>query len=109
MAHFDDEQAYRELEPVVRAMVPRLRQARFSTKSFIDEVRSTPEGAAAYQRALTVITDDGAAEQMARMIVHGQVFPGLLRQSGLVRFAGFIHGDPSHDDGFAIPSWWERL
>lgn len=108
LAHFDDEQAYRELEPVVPDAVARMRNARFSTKSLIDEARSTPAGEEAYQRALAMIVDDGATEHMARMIVHGQVVPGLLRRCGLVRFAGFIHGDPNQEDGFSVPSWWER-
>ena len=108
MAHFDDEQAYRELEPVVRDALGRMVAARFSTKSLIETARVSPDCEQAYQRAIAAIVDDGASEHMACLIVHGQVFPGLLRQSGLVRFAGFIHGDPSQNDGFSIPSWWER-
>jgi hypothetical protein len=96
------------LEPHVIAAIGRMTSIRFSTRRVIEEMRATPEGEAAYQQALELC---GGAEQehMARMIVHGQTVPELLRHSGLLRFAGFIHGRPAEDDGYSIPSWWRRV
>lgn len=96
------------LEPYVRDTIERIRGERFSTKRFIEELRATPEGEAAYDEAV-LLCGDGQATHMARMVVHGQTVPELLRRSGLVRFAGFIHGEPQHDDGFSVPSWWRKL
>ena len=95
------------LEPHVVAAIERMRTARFSTKRVIEEMRSTPEGEAAYAEALALC---GAEDQehMAHLIVHGQTIPELLRHSGLLRFAGFIHGRPQEDDGYSVPSWWRR-
>lgn len=94
------------LGPHVLAAIQRMIAPRFSTKRIIEEIRSTPEGEAAYVEALELC--GGAQEHMARMIVHGQTIPELLRHSGMLRFAGFIHGSPSEDDGFSVPSWWRR-
>lgn len=109
MEHVSSEEAYAILEPVVQEAVRRAGAGRFSTKGLIDEMRSSREGEEAYQAALAATQAAGAASHMAHLIVHGQVIPGLLRGSGLVRFAGFIHGDPDHDDGYAVPSWWQRV
>lgn len=109
MAHVQDEEAYALLEPIVRAAVGRMESQRFSTKWLIDELRSTRDGEAAYRTALEIVEQSGATDHMAHLVVHGQVVPGLLRRCGLVRFAGFIHGDPEQDDGYAVPSWWQRV
>lgn len=94
------------LEPHVRAAIERMTAPRFSTRRIIQELRSTPDGHAAYVEALERC--GGAEDHMARMIVHGQTIPELLRHSGLLRFAGFIHGMPEEDDGFSVPSWWRK-
>ena len=109
MAHFQDEEAYRLLEPQVQIAVTGLTPNRFSTKAVIEAVLSIPEGTEAYGAALALLKDQGATDHTARLVVHGQVVPGLLRRCGLVRFAGFVHGDPAQDDGYAVPSWWQRL
>ena len=96
------------LEPHLLAALARLTPTRFSTKRVIEEMRSTPEGEAAYTEALT-LCGEGEPTHMAHMIVHGQAIPELLRRSGMVRFAGFIHGDPAQSDGFSVPSWWRKL
>ena len=95
------------LEPHVLAAIGRMTTIRFSTKRIIEELRTSVEGEAAYQAALELC--GGAEEHMSRMIVHGQTIPELLRHSGLLRFAGFIHGSATEDDGYSIPSWWRRV
>jgi hypothetical protein len=40
------------------------------------------------------------------MVVHGQVIPAALRQSGLVEWIGFAHGE---DDPYGVPARWRLL
>ncbi|MSQ23581.1 MAG: hypothetical protein EXR58_03370 [Chloroflexi bacterium] len=96
------------LEPYVRGAIERIGTSRFSIKRLIEALQATPEGRAAYDEALRICGGEDQS-QMAHLIVHGQTIPELLRHSGLVRFAGFIHGEPDEDDGFAVPSWWRKL
>jgi hypothetical protein len=109
LAHVQDDQAYEILGPLVEGAIERAPLPRFSTKGLIDFLRSTPEGEAGYQSALATIIDEAGSDHMARMVIHGQVVPGLLRRSGRVRFAGFVHGNPNEDDGYAVPSWWRKV
>jgi hypothetical protein len=37
------------------------------------------------------------------MVIHGQVIPGVLRNSKRIEWAGFAHGYP---DEYAVPAWW---
>jgi hypothetical protein len=106
-----DERSYALLEPQVQAALARLLEVegRFSTKRVLDALRSDPEGQAAYEAAVSAYRETGSDEHMARLIVHGQVVPEILRHSGQVRFGGFIHGRPDEDDGFGVPSWWRRV
>jgi hypothetical protein len=106
--HGDDRRAYEVIEPALDAALQRMPTDRFSTKRFIEELRATEAGEAAYQEALASLVDDPSGEHMGKMVLHGQVIPGLLRSSGLVRFGGFIHGNPAEDDGFGIPSLWQK-
>jgi hypothetical protein len=109
MAHVQDDEAYTILGPVVDTAIDSAQARRFSTKGLIDFIRSVPDGDAAYLSAIASIVDEAGSEHMARMVIHGQVIPGLLRRSPRVRFAGFVHGNPNEDDGFAVPSWWRKV
>ena len=102
--HGNDEQAFVIMEQPVRDAIARITLPRFSTKRFIEELRATTEGEAAYQEAIGAMASSG--ENMAMMVLHGQVIPGLLRRSGQVQFGGFIHGNSAEDDGFGVPSMW---
>jgi hypothetical protein len=105
------EQAHRAdalLEPEVQAAIGRVGTQQFSTKRLIEEVRSAPSGSAAYDEALRLLEAGGTYGDMAYRVLHGQTIAGLLRSSPLVRFAGFIHGDPEQDDGYSVPSWWRK-
>ena len=104
--HGSDEQAYMIMEAPVHAAIERITLPRFSTRRFIAEIRATEDGEAAYQEALGTMASSG--EHMATMVLHGQVIPSLLRRSGLVQFGGFIHGNPAEDDGFGVPSMWNK-
>lgn len=109
MEHDQADRAHAILEPHVRAAIEHMATARFSTKRLIDEIRSTLEGEAAYQAALALCEGHGVPTHTSYLVVHGQTIPGLLRGSGLVRFAGFIHGDPDQEDGYHVPGWWRRV
>ncbi len=104
--HPDDDRAYEIMEEPVHAAISRMAEPRFSTKRLIAEVRASAAGEAAYQEALHTLGPDPGSEGMGKMVLHGQVIPGLLRRSGLVRFGGFIHGNPAEDDGYGVPSLW---
>ena len=105
------EQAHRAdalLEPEVLGAIARIPTPQFSTKRLIDELRAVPSGAAAYQEAVQMLEAGGTYGDMAYRVLHGQTIPGLLRTSRVVRFAGFIHGEPEEDDGYGVPSWWRK-
>jgi hypothetical protein len=104
-----DERSYALLVPSVEDALRRLGPQRFSTKRLIEAVRAQPAGEEAYQAALAEYVATGTDDHMAHLIVHGQVIPEILRHSPQVRFAGFIHGEPDEDDGYAVPSWWRRV
>ena len=105
------EQAHRAdavLRPEVEAAIGRLPAAQFSTRRLIAELRSTPSGGAAYDEGIRLLEEGGTYGDMAYRVLHGQTIAGLLRSSKLVRFAGFIHGEPEEDDGYSVPSWWRK-
>ena len=105
------EQAHRAdavLEPEVQAAIERMAQSQFSTKRLIEEIRSTPSGSAAYDEAVRLLESGGTFGDTLYRVLHGQSIAGLLRTCGLVRFAGFIHGEPDEDDGYSVPSWWRK-
>ena len=60
MAHVQDDEAYAILGPVVDAAINQApASSRFSTKGFIEFIRSTPEGDEGYQSAMASIMDEG--------------------------------------------------
>ena len=104
-----DSRARGALEPAVVSALGRIRGQRFSTRRIVDEMRAERSGEESYQAALGIVASGAAVDQMVLHVVHGQIIPDILRHSGVVRFAGFIHGQPEEDDGFSVPSWWRRL
>lgn len=96
------------LDPMVRAAVAAFGGRAFSTRRLIETIRATEAGQQAYAAAIQMLEED-RGEPMAKHILHGQIVPEILRGSHLVRFAGFIHGEPDEDDGYAVPSRWRSL
>ena len=88
------------LTPTVEAILVRLEGEEFTTVDFIEVLRSDLEADAAYREALRRW---GEAERPAKMVVHGQVIPTILRRSPLVEWIGFAHGV---EDPYAVPAWW---
>lgn len=109
MPHPSDERSTELLEPIVGDLLAQASAGRFSTRRLIDALRSFPAGETAYSAAERVLGEEGYSENMTRQILHGQVIPDILRRSAVIRFRGYIHGDPDEDDGYGIPSWWEKV
>ncbi|MCC6313440.1 MAG: hypothetical protein IT337_05470 [Thermomicrobiales bacterium] len=91
------------LTPTVESILRRLDGDEFTTTEFIEVMLSDPEAAAAYAEALRRW---GEGERYAKMVVHGQVIPVALRNSGLVEWMGFAHGE---EDPFAVPARWRLV
>jgi hypothetical protein len=91
------------LAPTIDDILSRIEGDEFSTTEFIALLQSDPEANAAYLEALRRW---GEGERAAKMVVHGQVIPGILRRSNLVEWIGFAHGE---DDPYAVPGRWRLL
>ena len=85
------------------AMVERVDADEFTTMQFIDAIELDSAAARAYAAALSLWPTN---ERLGKMIVHGQVIPQLLRESRVVEWAGFAHGE---EDAYAVPAWWRRI
>jgi hypothetical protein len=88
------------LFPVVVDLLQRLEGDEFTTPQFIEVMQTDPRAKAAYDEALRRW---GENEERSKMVVHGQVIPGVLRRSELVEWAGYAHGEV---DPYAVPAWW---
>jgi hypothetical protein len=92
------------LAPYIDSVLERLEPGEFTTSQFIEFFRSVPDGETAYQE--TIRRWGETDEHMSKLVVHGQVFPGVLRRSPHVTWAGFAHGEP---DPYAVPAWWRII
>jgi hypothetical protein len=91
------------LQPTIDGILSRLEGDEFTTTEFIELMRSDPAANAAYEEALRRW---GEGERYAKMVVHGQVIPGILRRSALVEWLGFAHGVA---DPYAVPARWRLV
>ena len=91
------------LRPPVEDVLRRIEGDEFTTIEFIELMRTEPAAGAAYEEALRRW---GEGERYAKMVVHGQVIPTVLRRSGLVEWLGFAHGE---DDPYAVPARWRLV
>ena len=91
------------LTPVVAGILERLEGDEFTTPQFVEVMLSDPEAAANYEEALDRW---GESEHYAKMVVHGQVIPAILRRSDRVEWTGFAHGE---EDPYGVPAWWRLL
>jgi hypothetical protein len=88
------------LRPTIEDIVARLEGDEFTTVDFIELLQSEPSGRAAYEEALRRW---GENERYAKMVIHGQVIPGILRRSDRIEWLGFAYGV---DDPYAVPARW---
>ena len=91
------------LTPTIDDILSRIEGDEFTTTEFIALLQSDPEANAAYLEALRRW---GEGDRAAKMVVHGQVIPAVLRRSHLVEWLGFAHGE---DDPYAVPGRWRLL
>jgi hypothetical protein len=91
------------LSPTINGILSRIEGDEFTTTEFIALLRSDPEANAAYLEALRRW---GEGDRAAKMVIHGQVIPGILRRSSLIEWLGFAHGE---DDPYAVPGRWRLV
>jgi hypothetical protein len=91
------------LAPAVDDILSRIEGDEFTTTEFIALLQSDPEANAAYLESLRRW---GEGDRAAKMVVHGQVIPGILRRSNLIEWIGFAHGE---DDPYAVPGRWRLV
>lgn len=88
------------LTPVIADLLERLEGDEFTTIDFIEAMRSDEVGEAAYLEAVRLW---GESDHYAKMVLHGQAIPGVLRRAKRVEWLGFAHGVP---DAYAVPANW---
>lgn len=89
--------------PSALDVLQRLEGDEFTTTDFVSILLSDDSAAEAYNEA---IRRWGEGERYAKMVVHGQVIPGVLRRSLLVEWIGFAHGE---EDPYGVPARWRLL
>jgi hypothetical protein len=92
------------LTPFVESIIERLNVDEFTTVEFIDAMQMASEVRAAYEASIRLWHEDNP--EMAKMVIHGQVIPQILRRSGKVVWSGYAHGE---DDPYAVAAWWSRI
>src|ERR687890_772816 len=91
------------LAPTINDILSRIEGDEFTTTEFIALLQSDPEANTAYVEALRRW---GEGDRAAKMVVHGQVIPGVLRRSKMIEWIGFAHGE---DDPYAVPGRWRLV
>ncbi len=91
------------LRPHVASVVERINVEEFTTVEFVEVMQQDEGCRAAYIEALDRWPESD--ETLAKMVIHGQIIPELLRATGLVEWAGFAYGE---EDPYAIPAWWRK-
>ncbi|HET9017109.1 MAG TPA: hypothetical protein VFN57_16015 [Thermomicrobiaceae bacterium] len=92
------------LRPYIAPLVVRIDADEFTTVEFIEAMQQDEPTRLAYEAVVRRWPERD--ETRARMVIHGQAIPVLLRQSGLVEWAGYAYGE---DDSYAVPAWWRKL
>lgn len=92
------------LRPYIASIVQRVNVDEFTTVEFVDAMQLDEPCHAAYLEALACWSKSD--ETLAKMVVHGQIVPELLRATRLVEWAGYAHEE---EDPYAIPAWWRKI
>jgi hypothetical protein len=88
------------LQPTIDDILARIEGDEFTTSEFIALLQTDPASRAAYEEALRRWNE---SEHYAKMVIHGQVIPGILRRSPRIEWLGFAHGV---DDPYGVPARW---
>jgi hypothetical protein len=91
------------LRPHIASIVRRVNVDEFTTVEFVDVMQQDDVCRSAYAAAVALWP--ASDETLAKMVIHGQIIPELLRATGLVEWAGYAYGE---EDPYAIPAWWHR-
>lgn len=89
--------------PYIEDLLRRLDGDEFSTNELIDIMLQVPDTKAAYDAAGR---SWGEPKRQTKMVLHGQIIPGVLRKSSLVEWVGFAYGEA---DDFAVPGIWRLV
>ena len=92
------------LAPYINPIVERVNVDEFTTVEFIAVMQQDPATAAAYDEAVNRWHENNP--ELAKLVIHGQVIPQLLRRGGLVEWAGYAYGE---QDAYAVPAWWRKV
>jgi hypothetical protein len=91
------------MRPYVAPIIRRINVDEFTTAEFIEALNMDPETSAIYAQAIERWHEKN--EEAAKLVIHGQVVPQLLRRSGLVEWSGYAYG---HEDPYGVPAWWTK-
>lgn len=97
-------EATRLLKPCIASVASRINVDEFTTAEFVEACQQDTGCQGAYREAVKLWPEED--ETLAKMVIHGQIIPELLRATGLVEWAGYAHGEA---DDYAIPAWWRRI
>lgn len=92
------------LAPYIAPLIERINVDEFTTVEFVEAMQLDDETRAAYEESLRRWHESDP--ELAKMVIHGQVIPQLLRRSGRVEWAGYAHGTA---DNYAVPAWWRKV
>lgn len=91
------------MRPYIAPIIKRINVDEFTTAEFIQALNMDPETSAVYHEAIKRWHEQD--DEAARLVIHGQVVPQLLRRSGLVEWSGYAYG---HEDPYGVPAWWKK-
>lgn len=92
------------MRPYIAPIIVRINVDEFTTSEFIDALNMDETSSAIYEQAIERWHEKD--EQAAKLVIHGQVIPQLLRRSGLVEWSGYAYG---HEDPYGVPAWWKKI
>jgi hypothetical protein len=91
------------MAPFIDPIINRINVDEFTTVEFIEALNLDPATSQAYQQAIQRWPEPDP--HLAKLVIHGQVIPQLLRRSALVEWAGYAYG---HEDPLGVPAWWKK-
>ena len=92
------------LTPFIAPLIERIDADEFTTVQFVEAMQLDDDTRRAYDEAL--LRWHERDPELAKMVIHGQVIPQVLRRSRLVVWAGYAYGEA---DAYAVPAWWRKV
>lgn len=91
------------MKPHIAPIIRRINVDEFTTAEFVQALNMDQKTSAVYEQAIQLWHEND--DEAARLVIHGQVIPLLLRRSGLVEWSGYAYG---HEDPYGVPAWWTK-